>query len=78
MFPRYNRLVDSSPKCDIYRSDVIGWPSEAARLTSELVSCWSVRLRDMAARGAGPGRISRIDEDDRDASFKCFVLDELP
>ena len=78
MFPRYNRLVDSSPRCDIYRSDVVGRPSEAARLTSELVSRWSVGLRDVAARGAGPGRVSRIDEDDRDARFKCLVLDELP
>lgn len=78
MFPRYNRLVDSSPRCDIYRSDVVGRPSEAARLTSELVSCWSVRLRDVAARGADPRRVFRIDEDDRDARFKCLVLDELP
>lgn len=73
---RYNRLVDSSPKCDVYRSDVVGWPSEAARFTSKLVSRWSVRLRDVATRGAGPGRVSRIDEDDRNASIKRFVLDK--
>jgi hypothetical protein len=78
MFPRYNRLVDSSPKCDIYRSDEFGWPSEAAGLTSEVVSRWSVGLRDLAARGADPGGLSRIDEDYRDSRFKCFVLDELP
>ena len=73
---RYNRLVDNSPKRDIHRSDVVCVTSEAARLTSKFVSRWSVRLRDVSTRWAGPGRVSRIDEDDRDAHLKCFVLDK--
>ena len=71
---RYNRLVDNSPKRDIHRSDVVRMPSEAARLTSKLVSRWSVRLGDVSTRGAGPGRVSRIDENNRNSSDQSFVL----
>jgi len=59
---RYNRLVDSSPRCDIDRSDVVSKPSEAARLTSEIVSGRAVTFRRVSTGRTRLGRMLWIYE----------------
>jgi hypothetical protein len=78
MFPRYNRLVDSSPKCTVHRSDVVSRPSEAARLALKGISGWSIGFGNMAARRASTRRVSRINKNQRNTSNLRFVLNEHP
>ncbi len=78
MFPRYNRLVDSSPKRNIHCSDVIRRPSEAARLTSKFVSGWSICFSYMAARWASPRSVPGINKDQRNTCNLGFVLNKHP
>ena len=65
MFPRYNRLVDSSPKSDINRCNVVRSTSEAAGLTPKFVSGRPIGFSHVAARGAGLRGVPRIDKDHR-------------
>jgi hypothetical protein len=73
---RDNRLVDSSPKRDIDRCDVVGRTSESARLTSKPISRRPVSLRDMPARRTRSGSVTRIDEYHRYSDDLGFVFDE--
>jgi hypothetical protein len=73
---RYNRLVDISPTSDVDRSDVVSRPSEAAELTFKLISCRSVVLRYMLARGTSSRGIARINNDHGNASYQAFVLNK--
>src|SRR5512137_2012466 len=78
MFPRYNRLVDSSPKCNVHRSDVVSRPSEAAKLALKGISGWSIGFGNMAAIRASTRRVSRINKNQRNTSNLRFVLNEHP
>jgi hypothetical protein len=49
MYPRCNRLVDSSPKHDIHRCDEVSRPSGAERLILEFASGCSIGGNSMQA-----------------------------
>ena len=74
MFSRYNRLVDSSPKRDIHRCDVVSSTSIAASLTSEIVSGRSIGLSHIAARWTSSRSIPRINKDQRNTRDLCLVV----
>ncbi len=78
MFPRYNRLVDFSPKSDVHRGNVICRPSEATGLTSELISSWPVGFRNMPARGTCPGSVPGVNKDQRNTRNLSFVFNKRP
>ena len=73
---RNNRLVDSSPRRDVNRCDVVSGPRKATLHTSKLISRWPVGFRDMSTRMTRSGCVTRIDEDHRHTDDLGFVLDE--
>jgi len=76
--PRHNRPVDIGPKCYVHSSYVIRRPSEATGFTQEFVSGRPISLRDVPARRASPGCVSRINQDQRHTGDSRFVCQELP
>jgi len=71
-----NRLIDSSPRRDVNRCNVVNGPREATPPTSKLISRWPVGFRDMSTRRTRSGCVTRIDEDHRHTGNFGFVLDE--
>jgi len=48
---RDNRQVDISPRCDVDCCDMVGRIYDATRLTSKLISRWSICFRDLGVFG---------------------------
>ena len=57
----FDGLIDCSPASYIQRSDVVGWASEPAPDTSEIVSCRPVLFIDMMADRAPTACVPRVD-----------------
>jgi hypothetical protein len=76
MFPRNNRLVDYSPKCDVHSSNVISMSRKITRLAKKLVSGRPISFGYMAARWAGSGSVSRIYNVHQDPCDRCLVFYE--
>lgn len=72
------RPIDCDPGSDIPSRDVVCWPSVPADRTAKAVSGATIRARDVSAERTLLARVSRIDEDDWDASQLRLVFDKGP